>query len=91
MACPKRERDLTAALARRRETLRKIGERSPKAMGRHRLTICCSASKCGRLCPRLLKEPGVERVFCLDLATTDALPLYKALEDVDFACPEGRF
>lgn len=61
------------------------------AAATHRLSQCLHASKCGRLCPRLVKAYGRPLVWCVDVETGDKTPLYKALEDPDFECPEGLF
>ena len=52
---------------------------------------CCRASKCGRLCPNLVKGPGVSQVWCVDLNTGERRGLYEALADSSFHCPEDRF
>lgn len=57
----------------------------------HRLVQCYHASKCGRLCDRLLKGPGAAQVTCYDVETGEQTQLYSALEREDFRCPEGRF
>jgi len=56
-----------------------------------RLAACCHASNCGRLCPRLIKQPGKTGVWCVDLAAHTSTDLYAALSDPAFHCPEGRF
>lgn len=62
----------------------------------HRLRLCASASRCGRLCANLIKGPGAGQVACVDVATPGArpgeqAPLYQALADPAFHCPQGRF
>jgi hypothetical protein len=64
---------------------------SASALASHRLRICVSASDCGRICPRLIKGPGVAEVRCADISTGTQIPLYSALENPDFECPERRF
>jgi len=58
---------------------------------RARLTWCCTASECGRLCPRLLKGPGASQVRCLQADGRTTVDLYDALADPDFHCPDGQF
>ncbi len=57
----------------------------------HRLRQCCAASKCGRLCPRLVKSPGIALVECVDVVTGERVDLYDALADPDHKCPEELF
>ena len=57
----------------------------------HRLVQCYHASKCGRLCERLVKSHGAAMVWCYDIETGERTHLYPALEREDFRCPEGRF
>ena len=63
----------------------------PAAEFQRRLTICCRASKCGRLCPRLIKQPGRAGVWCVDIQTGSRIYLYEALADPAFKCPQERF
>jgi len=56
-----------------------------------RLTACCQASPCGRICERLIKQPGKAGVYCVDIETGEKVHLYDALADPSFACPKGRF
>jgi ferredoxin len=58
---------------------------------RHRLSICCSATQCGRLCSRLIKQPGKAGVFCVDIQTNEITDLYAALNSSIFHCPEEKF
>jgi len=58
---------------------------------RQRLTWCVTAAECGRICPRLVKGPGVASVACLDVASGSTLDLYPALADPAFRCPAGLF
>ena len=58
---------------------------------RDRLSICCRASQCGRICYRLVKQPGKAGVYCVDIVTNSKTGLYEALTDRDFKCPEGCF
>lgn len=64
---------------------------SPEKEFRRRLSICCNASKCARLCPRLTKQPGRAGVWCVDLQSGGKTYLYEALADPAFKCPEERF
>jgi hypothetical protein len=59
----------------------------------HRLFQCTHASDCRKLCERMVKEPGVAGVFCVDITTSpiQKIALYPVLEDPDFSCPRGRF
>lgn len=52
---------------------------------------CCVASACGRLCPHLIKGPGVSQVKCLDPETGELAHLYEALADPEWRCPQGLF
>jgi ferredoxin len=63
----------------------------PEAEFRRRLQICCRASNCGRLCPRLVKQPGKAGVWCVDIQTGGKTELYRVLADPAFKCPEERF
>ena len=56
----------------------------------HRLSLCCHAGDCGRLCRWLVKGPGV-RAFCVGPAGDVRRDLYAALAKPDFRCPDGRF
>jgi len=73
------------------EVRRRAAAESPDAVFRHRLGVCCRASRCGRLCPRLVKQPGKAGVWCVDIMTGGKTTLYEALVDPDFRCPEGHF
>ena len=66
-------------------------ERAGKALLSHRFAYCVRASKCRRLCPRLVKGPGVNQVACVNIKTGEKRPLYESLEDPAFECPEGLF
>ena len=61
------------------------------ALLRWRLDLCCTASKCGRLCSRLVKQPGKAGVYCVDVRTGQHCDLYESLAEPDFVCPEGLF
>ncbi len=52
---------------------------------------CTHASECGRLCPCLVKGPGVANVWCVDLETGEKVPLYDVLKKPEGACRLGRF
>jgi NAD-dependent dihydropyrimidine dehydrogenase PreA subunit len=56
-----------------------------------RLSVCCRATECGRICRRLVKQPGKAGVWCVDIVTNAKVGLYKALAKNDFRCPEGHF
>ena len=66
-----------------------------EAAFKHRLSQCCHASDCGRLCRRLIKGPGVSQVRCNINYGDDGQPaladLYESLKDPAFKCPEGLF
>jgi len=66
-------------------------EKARQGLMRHRLHHCLAASTCGRLCPRLVKDPGTAGVWCVDLAVGTKTLLYPALESLAFECPEKRF
>ncbi len=85
--------DTRASLAAMRDKLIADGrsEYASEAFQKHRLLQCLSASKCRRLCPRLVKAYGRPLVWCVDVKTGDKTPLYDALEDPAFECPEGLF
>ena len=56
------------------------------------LAICLRASKCGRICPWLMKSAGtVQEVYCVNLETNEKVRLYDALKDEAFKCPRGLF
>jgi hypothetical protein len=38
-----------------------------------------------------MKSPGVALVYCTDITTGQSTPLYEALADPAFICPENRF
>jgi len=63
-------------------------EAAAAALSLHRLNQCCHASTCGRLCPHLIKGPGIEQIRCEH--RLEAM-LYDLLEDPEFTCPEGLF
>ena len=76
----------------RREIIMRLQQRAgSKAMARARLAICMRASPCGRICTRLIKGPGIANVACVNIATAISVPLYEALENPDYVCPENRF
>lgn len=56
-----------------------------------RLSLCCRASACGRLCTRLVKGPGKANVYCVDVRGGTRRNLYEALADPAFVCPDGVF
>ena len=58
---------------------------------KHRLFQCTHATGCGRLCERLVKQPGKAGVYCVDVKTGEQIDLYTALEAPAFACPMGLF
>ena len=60
-------------------------------LAHHRFAVCVHASDCRRLCPRLVKGPGISQVACVNIETGEQRPLYESLEDPDFECPEGLF
>ncbi|KKN83517.1 hypothetical protein LCGC14_0297550 [marine sediment metagenome] len=62
-----------------------------ESLRKQRYSKCTHASKCGRMCPNLIKDFGIEEVFCRDIATGKETPLYEALENPDFECPIGLF
>lgn len=64
---------------------------SPDALFRWRLDVCCKASQCGRICPRLIKQPGKAGVYCVDIQTGRRHNLYDSLADSNFNCPAGLF
>jgi len=90
---PPRTRSAPADVpAQRREAIYQLfchGENDAAFM--ERLACCCRASRCGRLCNRLVKAPGAAKVYCVAVKTGTKTLLYRALADPDFACPEGRF
>jgi len=86
MSCPK----ATTTGERTRAVLAGLFARRPAAAAAHRLMICCRASRCGRLCERLVKAPGLQ-AWCVDLRAGRRTDLYAALADPAFRCPEGRF
>jgi hypothetical protein len=57
---------------------------------RSHLDICCRASECGRLCPHLVKSPGVALVKCW-VEGQPIVGLYEVLGDPDWHCPQKRF
>jgi hypothetical protein len=68
-----------------------VGKTSERQMFAKRLLRCSTASVCHRLCPRLVKAPGVALVYCVDPVAGKKVDLYNALADPEFACPDGRF
>ena len=72
----------------RRRTTRRAADTQVLPM---RLAWCATASECGRLCPRLVKGPGVSQVFCVDIETGERIDLYAALAQREFRCPRGMF
>ena len=78
--------DLAGSAARRR-----FSEEQVDGEFRRRLTICCRATLCGRICRRLVKEPGRTGVWCVDLKAFTRIYLYEALAQSSFKCPEGYF
>ena len=67
----------------------------PEAAMQHRMTVCCHATKCGRLCEYMIKSPGKALVYCVpDLKPVDPSitpTLYEKLGDPDFVCPRRLF
>ena len=57
----------------------------------HRLAACVHASECGRLCPSLIKGPGIAQIACVNVETSESVNLYEALEREDFICPRELF
>lgn len=74
-----------------REAIQSLFARNAKAAFNHRLSICCHATDCGRLCPRLVKGPGIAIVKCVDVQTGQQADLYEALAKAEFACPLDLF
>ncbi len=56
-----------------------------------RLSVCCRATQCRRLCDRLVKQPGKAGVYCVDIPAGRMVNLYDHLARHDFRCPEHRF
>ena len=73
------------------EGLFKVPKSASPNLVAQRLAQCCHASECDRLCPRLVKGPGISQVACVNIETGEQRPLYESLEDPDFECPEGLF
>ena len=85
MTCRKRPRPET------RKVIQGLFARGEsKAAVFHRLAQCLHASDCGRVCERFVKGPG-KVAYCVDVQTGAKTELYPALENEEFACPEGRF
>lgn len=57
----------------------------------YRLGLCCRATQCGRLCKRLVKQPGKAGVWCVDVVANTRTNLYQALAKPNFTCPDGVF
>ncbi len=57
----------------------------------YRLGLCCRATECGRLCKRLVKQPGKAGVWCVDVESSTSTNLYQALAKSHFTCPDGVF
>ena len=68
-----------------------FGKGNARAAFKHRLAQCVHASECGRLCPSLVKGPGVSQIACVNVETGESVNLYEALEREDFICPRGLF
>ena len=68
--------------------------KTPRELFIHRFSRCCHATEYGRLCERLVKEPGKAGVKCwMNFPHTPAtiLDLYAKLEGRDFFCPANLF
>ncbi len=63
----------------------------PTAALMHRLSQCVHASECSRLCPSLVKGPGIAQIACVNVETGESVNLYEALEREDFICPRELF
>jgi ferredoxin len=70
---------------------RRMARQRQEGEFRRRFMICCQATRCGRICSRLVKQPGKAGVWCVDIQTLEKIELYPALGDPDFACPERHF
>ncbi len=57
----------------------------------YRLGLCCRATEYGRLCKRLVKQPGKAGVWCVDVVANARTNLYLALAKPSFTCPDGIF
>ena len=89
--CGKTAMRATSASRTREIIARLFAAGNAKAAFAHRLAQCCHGSDCGRLCPNLVKAPGVAAVYCVNLDDGTKRELYSALEDADFACPRSLF
>ncbi len=54
----------------------------------YRLGLCCCATQCGRLCKRLVKQPGKAGVWCVDVEAKARTNLFQALARPDFTCSD---
>jgi len=82
----------TARVSLDREYVHEEGDSDDTANRVHqRLTLCCRATQCGRICRRLIKQPGKAGVWCVDLPAGQKVNLYDALAQPEFQCPEGVF
>ncbi len=66
-------------------------EPDPNDIFHYRLGLCCRATQCGRLCKRLVKQPGKAGVWCVDVEANTRTNLYQALAKPNFTCPDGVF
>ena len=85
-----RDMDAAARVRRRRWVIAELYEAGRiEHAARQRLTWCCRASDCGRICERLIKGPGKMLVSCADVNTGEQIDLYAAIADPTFQCPAG--
>ena len=86
-----RENDASGLSLRRRHLARLFADGKADAAFALRLMLCVTASRCGRLCRRLVKGPGTAGCRCVDIEGGPSYDLYASLQDPAFACPENRF
>jgi len=86
------KKDRAALAKRRREIIAGVlATGNIDHAARQRLTWCCTAAECGKLCSRLVKGPGVGSVRCVDIETGRGFDLYAAIRLFDFHCPAGEY
>ena len=86
-----RENNSAGLSARRRHLALLFTGGKAEAAFALRLMLCATASRCGRLCRRLVKGPGTAACRCVDVETGVSRDLYASLAEAAFACPEDRF
>ena len=57
----------------------------------HRLGQCVRATKCNRICERLVKGVGKADVRCVNPETNTMVMLYEAIIRPNWHCPKGLF